>query len=205
MPRSYSRRRARKGGDSAQIIDLQSKVEKIEKQLSDVKSELNSLEKQDIESSMEKPKSDDDEEIKETKEIIEETPSDNEVEKEEEKEEEEKEEEEKEEEEKEQEKEIPLTQQKIDVTGFKGSVEDAMRSIKGKIRQLQKPSNKGRYDDKANKFKQSLDEMKSAKSISDIEDIINKTPSLNFKNNKLMGGKQTKKRRHRKGKKSRRH
>ena len=34
MPRSYSRRRARKGGDSAQIIDLQSKVEKIEKQLS---------------------------------------------------------------------------------------------------------------------------------------------------------------------------
>lgn len=195
MPRSYSRRRARKGGDSAQIIDLQSKVEKIEKQLSDVKSELNSLEKQDIESSMEKPKSDDDEEIKETKEIIEETPSDNEVEK----------EEEKEEEEKEQEKEIPLTQQKIDVTGFKGSVEDAMRSIKGKMRQLQKPSNKGRYDDKANKFKQSLDEMKSAKSISDIEDIINKTPSLNFKNNKLMGGKQTKKRRHRKGKKSRRH
>ena len=194
MPRSYSRRRARKGGDSAQIIDLQSKVEKIEKQLSDVKSELNSLEKQDIESSMEKPKSDQDEEVKETKEIIEETPSDNEVEKEQEK-----------EEEKEEEKEIPLTQQKIDVTGFKGSVEDAMRSIKGKIRQLQKPSNKGRYDDKANKFKQSLDEMKSAKSISDIEDIINKTPSLNFKNNKLMGGKQTKKRRHRKGKKSRRH
>tara|TARA_B100001564_G_scaffold334666_1_gene323383 strand:- start:28 stop:609 length:582 start_codon:yes stop_codon:yes gene_type:complete len=193
MPRSYSRRRARKGGDSAQIIDLQSKVEKIEKQLSDVKSELNSLEKQDIESSMEKPKSDQDEEVKETKEIIEETPSDNEVEKEQEKEEEK------------EEKEIPLTQQKIDVTGFKGSVEDAMRSIKGKIRQLQKPSNKGRYDDKANKFKQSLDEMKSAKSISDIEDIINKTPSLNFKNNKLMGGKQTKKRRHRKGKKSRRH
>ena len=193
MPRSYSRRRARKGGDSAQIIDLQSKVEKIEKQLSDVKSELNSLEKQDIESSMEKPKSDEDEEVKETKEIIEETPSDNEVEKEQEKEEEK------------EEKEIPLTQQKIDVTGFKGSVEDAMRSIKGKIRQLQKPSNKGRYDDKANKFKQSLDEMKSAKSISDIEDIINKTPSLNFKNNKLMGGKQTKKRRHRKGKKSRRH
>ena len=37
MPRSYSRRRARKGGDSAQIIDLQTKVEKIEKQLSDVK------------------------------------------------------------------------------------------------------------------------------------------------------------------------
>ena len=193
MPRSYSRRRARKGGDSAQIIDLQSKVEKIEKQLSDVKSELNSLEKQDIESSMEKPKPDQDEEVKETKEIIEETPSDNEVEKEQEKEEEK------------EEKEIPLTQQKIDVTGFKGSVEDAMRSIKGKIRQLQKPSNKGRYDDKANKFKQSLDEMKSAKSISDIEDIINKTPSLNFKNNKLMGGKQTKKRRHRKGKKSRRH
>ena len=46
--------------------------------------------------------------------------------------------------------------------------------------------------------------MKSAKSISDIEDIINKTPSLNFKNNKLMGGKKTKKIRHRKGKKSRR-
>ena len=61
MPRSYSRRRARKGGDSAQIIDLQTKVEKIEKQLSDVKYELNSLEKQDIEASMEKPKSDDDE------------------------------------------------------------------------------------------------------------------------------------------------
>ena len=66
MPRSYSRRRSRKGGDSAQIIDLQTKVEKIEKQLSDVKSELNSLEKQDIETSMEKSKSDDDEEVEET-------------------------------------------------------------------------------------------------------------------------------------------
>ena len=196
MPRSYSRRRARKGGDSAQIIDLQTKVEKIEKQLSDVKSELNSLEKQDIEASIEKPKSDDDE-VEETKEIIEEEPSDNEGENEEEKEEiEEKEIEE---------KEIPLTQQKIDVTGFQGSVGDAMQSIKGKMRQLQKPSNKGRYDEKADKFKQSLAEMKAAKSISDIEEIINKTPSLNFKNNKLMGGKKTKKRHHRKGKKSRRH
>ena len=196
MPRSYSRRRARKGGDSVQIIDLQTKVEKIEKQLSDVKSELNSLEKQDIEASMEKPKSDDDE-VEETKEIIEEEPSDNEGENEEEKEEiEEKEIEE---------KEIPLTQQKIDVTGFQGSVGDAMQSIKGKMRQLQKPSNKGRYDEKADKFKQSLAEMKAAKSISDIEEIINKTPSLNFKNNKLMGGKKTKKRHHRKGKKSRRH
>ena len=191
MPRSYSRRRARKGGDSVQIIDLQTKVEKIEKQLSDVKSELNSLEKQDIEASMEKPKSDDDE-VEETKEIIEEEPSDNEGEKEEVKEEIE-------------EKEIPLTQQKIDVTGFQGSVGDAMQSIKGKMRQLQKPSNKGRYDEKADKFKQSLAEMKAAKSISDIEEIINKTPSLNFKNNKLMGGKKTKKRHHRKGKKSRRH
>ena len=196
MPRSYSRRRARKGGDSVQIIDLQTKVEKIEKQLSDVKSELNSLEKQDIEASMEKPKSDDDE-VEETKEIIEEEPSDNEGENEEEKEEiEEKEIEE---------KEIPLTQQKIDVTGFQGSVGDAMQSIKGKMRQLQKPSNKGRYDEKADKFKQSLAEMKAAKSISDIEEIINKTPSLNFKNNKLMGGKKTKKRHHRKGKRSRRH
>ena len=196
MPRSYSRRRSRKGGDSAQIIDLQTKVEKIEKQLSDVKSELNSLEKQDIETSMEKSKSDDDEEVEETKETIEEVPSDDEGEK-------EKVEEKEEVEEKE--IEIPLTQQKIDVTGFQGSVEDAMQSIKGKMRQLQKPSNKGRYDEKANKFKQSLAEMKAAKSISDIEEIINKTPSLNFKNNKLMGGKKTKKRHHRKGKKSRRH
>jgi hypothetical protein len=194
MPRSYSRRRSRKGGDSAQIIDLQTKVEKIEKQLSDVKSELNSLEKQDIETSMEKSKSDDDEEVEETKETIEEVPSDDEGEK-----------EKVEEKEEVEEKEIPLTQQKIDVTGFQGSVGDAMQSIKGKMRQLQKPSNKGRYDEKANKFKQSLAEMKAAKSISDIEEIINKTPSLNFKNNKLMGGKKTKKRHHRKGKKSRRH
>ena len=194
MPRSYSRRRARKGGDSAQIIDLQTKVEKIEKQLSDVKSELNSLEKQDIETSMEKSKSDDDEEVEETKETIEEVPSDDEGEK-----------EKVEEKEEVEEKEIPLTQQKIDVTGFQGSVGDAMQSIKGKMRQLQKPSNKGRYDEKADKFKQSLAEMKAAKSISDIEEIINKTPSLNFKNNKLMGGKKTKKRHHRKGKKSRRH
>ena len=193
MPRSYSRRRSRKGGDSAQIIDLQTKVEKIEKQLSDVKSELNSLEKQDIETSMEKSKSDDDEEVEETKETIEEVPSDDEGEK-----------EKVEEKEEVEEKEIPLTQQKIDVTGFQGSVGDAMQSIKGKMRQLQKPSNKGRYDEKANKFKQSLAEMKAAKSISDIEEIINKTPSLNFKNNKLMGGKKTKKRHHRKGKKSRR-
>jgi small-conductance mechanosensitive channel len=189
MPRSYSRRRARKGGDTAQIIDLQTKVEKIEKQLSDVKSELNSLEKQDIEASIEKPKSDD-EEVEKTKETIIEDPSDNE--------------EETKETEEIKEKEIPLTQQKIDVTGFQGSVGDAMQSIKGKMRQLQKPSNKGRYDEKANKFKQSLAEMKAAKSISDIEEIINKTPSLNFKNNKLMGGKKTKKRHHRKGKKSRR-
>jgi|TARA_B110000483_G_scaffold107320_1_gene130956 hypothetical protein len=194
MPRSYSRRRSRKGGDSAQIIDLQTKVEKIEKQLSDVKSELNSLEKQDIETSMEKSKSDDDEEVEETKETIEEVPSDDEGEK-----------EKVEEKEEVEEKEIPLTQQKIDVTGFQGSVGDAMQSIKGKMRQLQKPSNKGRYDEKADKFKQSLAEMKAAKSISDIEEIINKTPSLNFKNNKLMGGKKTKKRHHRKGKKSRRH
>jgi len=194
MPRSYSRRRSRKGGDSAQIIDLQTKVEKIEKQLSDVKSELNSLEKQDIETSMEKSKSDDDEEVEETKETIEEVPSDDEGEK-----------EKVEEKEEVEEKEIPLTQQKIDVTGFQGSVGDAMQSIKGKMRQLQKPSNKGRYDEKADKFKQSLAEMKAAKSISDIEEIINKTPSLNFKNNKLMGGKKTKKRYHRKGKKSRRH
>ena len=193
MPRSYSRRRSRKGGDSAQIIDLQTKVEKIEKQLSDVKSELNSLEKQDIETSMEKSKSDD-EEVEETKETIEEVPSDDEGEK-----------EKVEEKEEVEEKEIPLTQQKIDVTGFQGSVGDAMQSIKGKMRQLQKPSNKGRYDEKADKFKQSLAEMKAAKSISDIEEIINKTPSLNFKNNKLMGGKKTKKRHHRKGKKSRRH
>jgi len=194
MPRSYSRRRSRKGGDSAQIIDLQTKVEKIEKQLSDVKSELNSLEKQDIETSMEKSKSDDDEEVEETKETIEEVPSDDEGEK-----------EKVEEKEEVEEKEIPLTQQKIDVTGFQGSVGDAMQSIKGKMRQLQKPSNKGRYDEKADKFKQSLAEMKAAKSISDIEEIINKTPSLNFKNNKLMGGKKTKKIHHRKGKKSRRH
>ena len=194
MPRSYSRRRSRKGGDSAQIIDLQTKVEKIEKQLSDVKSELNSLEKQDIETSMEKSKSDDDEEVEETKETIEEVPSDDEGEK-----------EKVEEKEEVEQKEIPLTQQKIDVTGFQGSVGDAMQSIKGKMRQLQKPSNKGRYDEKANKFKQSLAEMKAAKSISDIEEIIHKTPSLNFKNNKLMGGKKTKKRHHRKGKKSRRH
>jgi hypothetical protein len=142
---------------------------------------------------MEKSKSDD-EEVEETKETIEEVPSDDEGEK-----------EKVEEKEEVEEKEIPLTQQKIDVTGFQGSVGDAMQSIKGKMRQLQKPSNKGRYDEKANKFKQSLAEMKAAKSISDIEEIINKTPSLNFKNNKLMGGKKTKKIHHRKGKKSRRH
>ena len=119
MPRSYSRRRSRKGGDSAQIIDLQTKVEKIEKQLSDVKSELNSLEKQDIETSMEKSKSDDDEEVEETKETIEEVPSDDEGEK-----------EKVEEKEEVEEKEIPLTQQKIDVTGFQGSVGDAMQVSK---------------------------------------------------------------------------
>ena len=94
-----------------------------------------------------------------------------------------------------------ILQQNIEVTGFKGTAGDAIKSIRNKITQLQKPSNKGKYTDKANKLKDTILSIQGAESVSEVETIINNTPSINFKNNALMGGMKTRK--GRKGRKSR--
>ena len=167
MTRLYSRKRGKKGGNaSIEIQNLQKKVQTIESDLSNVKSEINTLDKQESKSGVATsgPAS-------ASANPVTSGPA------------------------------TSILEQKIEVTGFKGTAGDAIKSIRNKITQLQKPANKGKYADKAIKLKEAIVSIQRATSVSEVEKIINNTPSITFKNNALMGGMKTRKTR--KGRKSR--
>lgn len=99
------------------------------------------------------------------------------------------------------EKVLPINDQKISVKGFTGKVGDLKSKIKGKISQLTRPNNKGRYQDKADKMKGLLEKINNLSSVREIESLVNNNATIMFKNNNLMGGKRTMKKKSRNNKK----
>jgi hypothetical protein len=89
---------------------------------------------------------------------------------------------------------INLMDQSISISGYDGTVGDLMNKVNKKISQLNSPSSKGKYSDKANELKGINKSIRAASSVDEVKSII--SGKLTFKNNNLMGGK-TKK--HRKG------
>jgi hypothetical protein len=89
---------------------------------------------------------------------------------------------------------IDLMDQSISISGYDGTVGEIVSKINKKISQLNSPSSKGKYGDKANELKGINKSIRAASSVDEVKSII--SGKLTFKNNNLMGGK-TKK--HRKG------
>lgn len=92
-----------------------------------------------------------------------------------------------------------LDERELSINGFTGNVKDLKLTMKNKFKQL---SGKKKYQDKAKKISDTMKLLDNAKNIIDVEKIIKENSSLTFKNNKLMGGKQTLKHKKRKGNKS---
>lgn len=94
-----------------------------------------------------------------------------------------------------------LKQQSIEITGYSGTVGDLTNKINKKIKDLNKPTNKGRYTDTVTEYKNLLAQINSASDVNDVKSIIQY--KLIFKNNNLMGGKTRKHRKKSKGTKKR--
>jgi len=92
-----------------------------------------------------------------------------------------------------------LTSETIELNGYSGSVSDLSDKLNKKIRDLDKPTNKGKYSDKVTEYKEIMKQIKGASDTESVKKII-ESSRLTFKNNNLMGGKTHK--RGRKGKKS---
>ena len=76
------------------------------------------------------------------------------------------------------------------------------QQIDSKIKQLKSPKHKGRYTDKAGKMQIGLDKINEASSLDDVSNLVNKNMNINFKNNKMMGGKVTRGRKQNKKKRT---
>jgi len=91
-----------------------------------------------------------------------------------------------------------LNNETIELNGYSGSVGDLSDKLNKKIKDLDKPTNKGKYSDKVTEYKEIMKKIKGASDTESIKQIV-ETSRLTFKNNNLMGGKTHK--RGRKGKK----
>lgn len=81
-----------------------------------------------------------------------------------------------------------INDQTISIDGFDGTVKNLKSTMKSKIKQLSKTP---RYKDKADKFSKILTEVDESGTVDEIKDVLKKSYSATFKNNKLMGGKKT--------------
>jgi hypothetical protein len=87
---------------------------------------------------------------------------------------------------------MSLMDQSISLTGYSGTVGDLCNKMKVKISQLNKPSNRGKYSNKANEYNNILMQIKTqATSVDDVKQLVQ---YVSFKNNNLMGGKTMKRR-----------
>lgn len=91
-----------------------------------------------------------------------------------------------------------LNNETIEFNGYSGSVSDLSDKLNKKIKDLDKPTNKGKYSDKVTEYKEIMKRIKGASDVETIKQVV-ETSRLTFKNNNLMGGKTHK--RGRKGKK----
>ena len=81
-----------------------------------------------------------------------------------------------------------INDQTISIDGFDGTVKNLKSTMKSKIKQLSKTP---RYKDKSDKFSKILTEVDESGTVDEIKDVLKKSYSATFKNNKLMGGKKT--------------
>jgi hypothetical protein len=91
-----------------------------------------------------------------------------------------------------------LSNETIELNGYSGTVSDLSDKLNKKIKDLDKPTNKGKYSDKVSEYKEIMKRIKDASDVESIKQVV-ETSRLTFKNNNLMGGKTHK--RGRKGKK----
>jgi hypothetical protein len=91
-----------------------------------------------------------------------------------------------------------LNSEMIEINGYRGTVGDLSDKLNKKIRDLDNPTNKGKYSDKVTKYKEVMKKIKGASDTQTVKQVVQES-RLTFKNNNLMGGKTHK--RGRKGKK----
>jgi len=91
-----------------------------------------------------------------------------------------------------------LNGEMIEINGYRGTVGDLSDKLNKKIKDLDNPTNKGKYSDKVTKYKEVMTKIKGASDIETVKQVVQQS-RLTFKNNNLMGGKTYK--RGRKGKK----
>jgi predicted nuclease with TOPRIM domain len=91
-----------------------------------------------------------------------------------------------------------LNGEMIEINGYSGTVGDLSDKLNKKIRDLDKPTNKGKYSDKVVEYKKVMTKIKGASDVETVKQVVQES-RLTFKNNNLMGGKTHK--RGRKGKK----
>ena len=98
-----------------------------------------------------------------------------------------------------------LNNEMIELNGYSGSVGDLSDKLNKKIKDLDKPTNKGKYSDKVTEYKEIMKKIKGASDVETIKQVV-ESSRLTFKNNNLMGGKTHKRgRKGKKGTKTRRH
>ena len=98
-----------------------------------------------------------------------------------------------------------LNNEMIELNGYSGSVSDLSDKLNKKIKDLDKPTNKGKYSDKVTEYKEIMRKIRGASDTESIKKIV-ESSKLTFKNNNLMGGKTHKRgRKGKKGTKRRRH
>ena len=161
--------RKKRGGESQLMTDFRSKLDKVEEELKDLKKTLSSLENNNSNSEIITSDNIVEEKINNSKpeditdvEIISEEP-------------------------KLESSKSSILQKNISLDGYNGPVSDIVSKIRGKINQLNKPVNKGRYDDKIKEYQTIISNIQTADNIDQVKSATQY--KLVFKNNNLMGGK----------------
>lgn len=174
MFKSFTSSFSKKGGKSStQIESLKDDIIRVQDELKTILSKLEDVElseksKEDVELS-EKSKEDSEKSIIETQDSNNDTDSDSDS-------------------DNEDSVKEDINDQTISIDGFDGTVKNLKSTMKSKIKQLSKTP---RYKDKADKFSKILTEVDESGTVDDIKDVLKKSYSATFKNNKLMGGKKT--------------
>ena len=171
--------RKKRGGENQLMSDFRIKLDKVEEELKDLKNTLSTLENKSSSLEIVEEKNTNMEPIMETKsESIFENVNEPKV-------------------------ESPKTnilQENISLNGYNGLVSDIVSKIRNKITQLNKSTNKGKYDDKIKEYKSIISTIQNANTIDEVKSATQY--KLVFKNNNLMGGKTRKNNKRNKNKSS---
>ena len=171
--------RKKRGGENQLITNFRIKLNKVEEELKDLKKTLSTLENDSSSLEIIEEKITNNEPIMESKsEGISENANEPKIEA----------------------SKSSVLQENISLNGYNGSVSDIVSKIRSKITQLNKSTNKGRYDDKIKEYKSIISTIQNANNIDDVK--LATQYKLVFKNNNLMGGKTKKNNKRNKNKSS---